>query len=182
MSGYSASANNKWDVSITIPETGPNAGKFVLKSKDSTYTDADYVLITDFGPDDQIALDGSASAYWIGAAPGKLGLDANNVQPGFASTNNFGIYKSSGPIGDGPNLVAHVQTSGLTNIGGLSLNPADLTPANQAFTPNLGPVSSTEDYLGWGQFYRLDGSADECICPAESEHDIGTLVASEDIA
>jgi hypothetical protein len=159
VSGYSASANNKWDVDITLPETGPNAGKFVLKSKDSTYTDADYVLIRDFGPDDQIALDGPASNYWIGAAPGKLGLDANNVQPGLASTDNFGIYKSSGPSGDGPNLVAHVQTSGLTNIGGLSLNPADLTPANHAFTPNPGPVSSTEDYLGWGQFYRLDGSS-----------------------
>lgn len=153
VSGYSASTKNKWDVDITTPETGPNAGKFVLTSNKSTYTDADYVLIMDFGPDDQIALDGSASAYWIGAAPGKLGLDANNVQPGFASTNDFGIYKSSGPSGDGPNLVAHVQTSGLF------LDPADLSPANQAFTPNLGPVSSTEAYLGWGQFYRLDGSS-----------------------
>jgi Ca2+-binding RTX toxin-like protein len=159
VSGYSASAKNKWDVDITIPKEGPDAGKFVLTSNKSTYTDADYVLITDFGPDDQIALDGPASAYWIGAAPGKPDLDANNVQPGFASTDNFGIYKSSGPSGDGPNLVAHVQTSGLMNIGGLSLNPADLTPANHAFTPNPGPVSTTEAYLGWGEFYRLDGSS-----------------------
>jgi hypothetical protein len=157
--GYTSSESNEWDTSISNPETGPNAGRFVLNSRDSTYTDGDYVLITDFDQIDKIGLNRPASEFWIGRAPGKSGLDSNNVRPGEVDPNNFGIYRSSTPGGDGPNLVAHVQTTGLINPGGFSLNPADLSSANHAFTPNLGPVSATEAYLGWGEFYRLDGSS-----------------------
>jgi len=108
---------------------------------------------------DRIGLNRPVSEFWIGRAPGKTGLDSNNVRPGVIDPNNFGIYRFSTPGGDGPNLVAHVQTEGLFSPGGFSLNTADLAPANQAFTPNPGPISATEAYLGWGEFYRLDSSS-----------------------
>ena len=151
-------ARGRLDYRADFPLRG-FAGKFVYSAKDSIYTDADYVVITDFGPDDQIALDGPVSNYWIGAAPGKTGLAANNVSPRFTRTDNFGIYQSSGPAGDGPNLVAEVRMTGYSDPNGFSLNPNDLSTSNQAFTPNLAEISATEAYLGWGRFYSLDGSS-----------------------
>lgn len=157
--GYTSSSNNEWEISTESPEEGLNAGKFVLSTKDSTYTDADYVLITDFSETDKLGLSGLPWDFWIGAAPGKSGLESNNVKPGPVDSKNFGIYRASEAGGNGPNLVAHVQTTGLSVPGGFALSQADLSPANHAFTPNLGTVSSTEAYLGWGEFYRLDGSS-----------------------
>jgi Ca2+-binding RTX toxin-like protein len=155
VSGYTKSTASKWDVSAEEidKKDDPNNGKYKLDLTESTFTDADYVLISDFEASDSIRLDGLLSQYWIGAAPSKSGLGEDNVRPGAAGLTEFGIYKAPTGLKDGPNLVAHIR------LKGWSLAPADLSPSNYAFTPNFGPISAQKEYLGWGAFYKLDGSS-----------------------
>ena len=155
VSGYTASTGNKWDVSAEKieKEDDPNNGKFELDLAESTFTDSDYVFISDFESSDSIRISGDLSQYWIGAAPSKSGLAEDNVRPGSAGLTEFGIYRAPTGLKDGPNLVAHIR------LKGWSLDPADLSSENYAFTPNLGPISDTDLYLGWGEFYRLSGSS-----------------------
>jgi Ca2+-binding RTX toxin-like protein len=155
VSGYTKSTGNKWDVSAEkITDTkNPNVGKYELDLTKSTFTDSDYVLITDFESTDFVSFSGDLANYWIGAAPRKPGLVADNVTPRAAGLTEFGIYKAPTGLKDGPNLVAHILLSGW------SLDPADLSPSNYAFTPNLGPISASKQYLGWGEFYNIAGSS-----------------------
>jgi Ca2+-binding RTX toxin-like protein len=155
VSGYILSEANVWPTSSDLePITeGPNAGLFDLSVQE--WTDADYVLITDFQAGDFMQLADPASDYWIGSAPSS-GLELNNVQPGAPTTTNFGIYRSASPT-SAPNLVAHVNL-----VDGFALNASDIQAGNQAFVPNLanvGGLYSSRDYAGWGTFYQLDGTA-----------------------
>ena len=151
--GYTESTSNKWDVKAELVKEGTSAGKYKYSSKDSIYTDKDFVVITDFQNQDKIRLGGSVSSYWIGAAPS--GAKDNNVKPSAPSTTEFGIYLKGSPGGAGPNLVASVRTEGF------ALTSNDIGAGNLAFTPNLpddnGNASQT--YLGWGKFYNLDTSS-----------------------
>jgi Ca2+-binding RTX toxin-like protein len=155
VSGYTKSQGSKWDVSAEKidKKDDPNDGKFELDLTKSTFTDADYVLISDFEAGDSIRLYGLLSQYWIGAAPSKPGLGEDNVTPRAAGLTEFGLYQAPTGLKDGPNLVAHIR------LKGWSLAPADLSPSNYAFTPNFGPISAQKEYLGWGAFYKLDGSS-----------------------
>jgi len=161
VSGYISSSGSVWEPSVTqsISGDGPFAGWYSYSATDSNYTDFDYVLITDFETGDKIQLDGPSSDYWIGKAPSSSALDENNVEPGAPNLSSFGIYRASSPTGIGPNLVAHVQTSGF------SLSAGDISAGNHAFPPNpgqdsfFGLVSKDDKYFGWEEFYRLDGSS-----------------------
>lgn len=155
VSGYTNSTASKWDVSAEKidKKDDPNNGKFELDLTKSTFTDADYVFISDFESSDSIRIIGDLSQYWIGAAPSKSGLAEDNVRPSLAGLTEFGIYRAPTGLKDGPNLVAHIR------LKGWSLDPADLSSSNYAFPPNFGPISDTDRYLGWGEFYRLSTSS-----------------------
>ena len=155
VAGYTKSTGNKWDVSAEkINITGdPNNGKYEVDLTKSTFTDSDYVFISDFESGDSMLLGGDLSGYWIGAAPSKAGLEANNVTPDAAGSSEFGIYKASADPKEGPNLIAHIR------LKGWSLDATDLSSSNYAFTPNLGPTSASNVRLGWGTFYSLAGSS-----------------------
>ena len=151
--GYAASDSNKWDVKADLVKEGASAGKYKYSSKDSTFTDKDFVVITDFQNQDKIRLAGSASIYWIGGAP--AGIKDNNVKPSAPSTTEFGIYLMGFPGGDGPDLVAKVSTVGF------ALTSNDIGDGNLAFTPNLPDDNgnASQAYLGWGKFYNLETSS-----------------------
>jgi Ca2+-binding RTX toxin-like protein len=159
VSGYIDSAGNKWPTNkdLELIDKGPDAGRFDLSVRE--WTDADYVLITDFQAGDFLQLDEPASNYWIGSAPTKFGLKSDNVKPGAASEIEFGIYKSALPD-QAPNLVAHIKL-----VDGFALNSSDIDASNPnrlAFVPNLAnPTGSyfPRNYAGWGTFYQLDGTA-----------------------
>jgi Ca2+-binding RTX toxin-like protein len=159
VSGYIDSAGNKWPTNknLELIDKGPDAGRFDLTVRE--WTDADYVLITDFQAGDFLQLDKPASNYWIGSAPTKFGLKSDNVKPGAAREIEFGIYESAAPD-QAPNLVAHIKL-----VDGFALNASDIDASNPnrlAFVPNLAnPTGSyfPRNYAGWGTFYQLDGTA-----------------------
>jgi Ca2+-binding RTX toxin-like protein len=166
VSGYTGASNNKWEPSITDYKEGVReidgvevslAGKSEWDPSKSEYTDSDFVLITDFTPnEDFLSLAGRASDYWIGAAPSQF--DTNNVRPltgtGTPDADNFGIYRTGTYGSSAPDLVAQIKTA-----GGISLDVGTLA---QAYTPAPSNPIPTGDkpaqYLGWGTFYKLDGA------------------------
>lgn len=111
VNGYVNSSNNAWEPVYD--------DKKVWKPSDSTYTDSDFVLITDFSPDDIIDV-GTLSDYFIGIAPGSLGEKNLNLPNALPSATQFGIYRRSNSKGN-PDLVAHVKTA-----NGLTLDTANL--------------------------------------------------------
>jgi hypothetical protein len=158
VSGYTGASNNKWETSIADFTEGPNAGQSLWDPSKSEYTDADFVVITDFTPDeDFLSLAGRASDYWIGAAPTDR-YGTNNVRPltgaGTPDAENFGIYRAGAYGSSAPDLVAQIKTA-----GGISLDVGTLA---QAYTPAPSNQIPTGDkpaqYLGWGTFYKLDGA------------------------
>lgn len=155
ISGYRGATNNRWDVSITDFTSPPNAGQSLWDSARSEYTDADFVLVTDFtAGEDFLSLPGSPADYWIGAAP--TGFNTNNVRPltGTATpaAADFGIYRSANYGSGAPDLVAHIQMS-----GGIGL---DIATLQLAYTPAASSQINTGDkasqFLGWGKFYQLE--------------------------
>lgn len=156
VSGYTESEANKWITTkiITVDEQL----KYQLVLGDDSYTDADYVVITDFQAGDRLKLDGAVANYWIGAAP-TPGLNPKNVLPAQPTITNFGIYQSAASSG-APNLVAHINL-----VGGFALNAADIDTdddSKHAFSRNLAGGDGLffkPEYAGWGTFYKLEGSA-----------------------
>jgi Ca2+-binding RTX toxin-like protein len=157
ISGYRGASNNKWEVSITDFTDGPNAGQSLWDSAKSEYTDADFVLITDFTPnEDFLELPGTAANYWIGRAP--TGYDTNNVRPLTGSAdpaaNSFGIYRVGSYGSSSPDLVAHIRTA-----GGIGLDLAQLTLAYAPAASSQIPTNNkSSQFLGWGKFYELDSA------------------------
>jgi hypothetical protein len=157
VNGYRGASNTKWSPSITDFTDGPNAGQSLWDSSKSEYSDADFVLIKDFTPDqDFLALPGTAANYWIGAAPS--GFNTNNVQPLTGTTkpdaDSFGIYRAGTYGSTSPDLVAHILTA-----GGIELDVNTLTPAYAAAASNQIPTADkASQRLGWGQFYELSSA------------------------
>jgi Ca2+-binding RTX toxin-like protein len=157
VSGYTASDTNEWAPSIIDYTEGPLAGKSVWIRIDSVYTDADYVVVDDFEAGDNLQLAGNASNYWIGAAPLGDGIPSSFVDniPLLSylqtpSTTRFGIYTSGTP-----NLVAIVNL-----VGGLSLDTLSLELAFDPAPSNTVDTNSPfRNVLGWGTFWKLEGSS-----------------------
>ena len=191
--GYNSSTTNEWSPDITDYEDGPLAGFSLWKPQESVYTDADYVLIEDFEAGDNLKLSGSTGSYWIGDAPvdrrfptpSSIGPNGNVPLLGYLQTPNttrFGIYTSSSSTG-GPNLVAIVNLVGGMELDTLSLelpdnyNPA---PSNIVATNSL-----FRDHLGWGTFWKLEGSSfskyvNQAYTMEDSYASLETLVRSGD--
>lgn len=156
--GYTGSDANKWSPSYEYNETKDLT---TWDSLGSVYSDGDYVKILDFEAGDNLVLSGLASDYWIGAPATILPTDKlpNNTTPlGYLqkpTSTYFGIY-TAGTAGT-PNLVAVVSL-----VGGLSLDTLTL---QEAFTPVAGnrisgDIADAKDAkLGWGRFWKLDGSS-----------------------
>ena len=155
VNGYTGSDANKWSPSYEYNEE-KNITKWI--KKDSIYADGDYVKILDFEAGDNLVLSGLASNYWIGAPAAILPTNKipSNITPldylVKPSSTYFGIYTAGTP-----NLVAVVSL-----VGGLSL---DMLTLQEAFTPiNGNTISGDVDAaeaakLGWGTFWKLDGSS-----------------------
>ena len=163
ISGYTGASNNKWDPSITDYTVAPNVGKSEWDITKSEYTDADFVVITDFTPDQDYLSLTKATDYWIGVAP--TGYKIDNVRPltgaSLPNATNFGIYKAGtyGSKTGAPDLVAQIQLA-----GGITLNTASLvlvtTPPNTPAQPGTLVLTGTKSdvILGWGNFYKMDGA------------------------
>jgi Ca2+-binding RTX toxin-like protein len=173
ISGYLEASNNKWEPSITDFTVGPSAGQSQWDSSKSEYTDADFVLVTDFTPgQDFLSLSGAATGYWIGVAP--TGFSTNNVSPltGTATpaADSFGIYRSASYGSGSPDLVAHIRTAGGVELDVNRLQLA-YTPAPFDLIPTVDETSTDTNgngtigdrgkafhHLGWGTFYEFDGA------------------------
>jgi hypothetical protein len=112
VSGYTKSTDNQWNPRYN------NSG--VWQPNDSTYTDADFVLITDFTAEDILSF-GNTANFWIGGTP--VGFNSENlnnfVRNGVVPTaTSFGIYTANNST---PNLVAQVNL-----VGGLELDIANI--------------------------------------------------------
>ena len=183
VSGYTASETNEWAPAIIDYTEGPLAGKSVWIRIDSVYTDADYVVVDDFEAGDNLQLAGNASNYWIGAAPSGNGIPSSFVDNipllGYLqtpSTTRFGIYTSGTP-----NLVAIVNL-----VGGLSLDTLSLELAFDPAPSNTVDTNSPfRNVLGWGTFWKLDGSSfsqyvNQAYVQEDSFASLTTLVRSGD--
>jgi hypothetical protein len=182
--GYTSSTTNEWSPEIIDYEDGPLAGFSVwFPQRDkSTYTDADYVVISDFEAGDNLELSGSTSNYWIGAALGNgIPTSFNNNVPllGYLQTpdtSRFGIYTAGTP-----NLVAIVNLAGGLELDRLSLELAyDPAPSNLVATN-----SPFRAHLGWGTFWELEGSSfsnyvNQAYTMEDSYASLETLVRSGD--
>ena len=183
--GYTSSLTNEWSPEIIDYETGPLAGFSVwFPQRDkSTYTDADYVVISDFEAGDNLNLSASTSNYWIGAAPVgngiPTGFDDNVPLLGYLqapNTTRFGIYTAGGP-----NLVAIVNL-----VGGLELDTLSLELAYDPAPSNLVATNSLfRAHLGWGTFWELEGSSfskyvNQAYTMEDSYASLETLVRSGD--
>jgi len=165
ISGYTGASNNKWEPSITDYKDGSLAGNSEWDITKSEYTDADFVVITDFTPDQDFLSLTKAADYWIGVAP--TGYKVDNVRPSTgallpdANATNFGIYKAGtyGSKTGAPDLIAQIQLA-----GGITLDTASLvlvtTPPNTPAQPGtLVPTGTKSDVLlGWGSFWKMDGA------------------------
>jgi len=165
ISGYTGASNNKWEPSITDYKDGSLAGNSEWDIAKSEYTDADFVVITDFTPDEDFLSLTKAADYWIGVAP--TGYKIDNVRPSTGAllpnknATNFGIYKAGtyGSKTGAPDLVAQIQLA-----GGITLDTASLvlvtTPPNIPAQPGtLVPTGTKSDVLlGWGSFWKMDGA------------------------
>jgi Ca2+-binding RTX toxin-like protein len=191
VSGYTASKTNEWAPSIIDYTQGPLAGYSVWEGYGkSTYTDADYVVISDFEVGDNLKLPDAVSNYWIGAAPADDSIPEKfekNIplldyleKP---NTTRFGIYDNS----DKPNLVAIVNL-----VGGLALDTLTLDLVDDW---DIGPDSDgrykqitgspNSNYLGWGTFWELEGSSfaqyvNKAYLQDDSFASLTTLVRSGD--
>ncbi len=155
--GYTGSDVNEWSPSYTYNETKDITTWDSDRSK-SVYSDGDYVKILDFEAGDNLVLSGPASNYWIGAPATNLPTEntPSNIAPlGYLdrpTSTYFGIYTAGTP-----DLVAVVSL-----VGGLALDTLTL---QEAFTPiNGDTISGDVDAakaakLGWGTFWKLDGSS-----------------------
>lgn len=116
VNGYTNAQNTRWD-----PVYRSNDGNWNRDA--STYTDADYVLITDFTSRDFISL-GNNDDFVIGRAPSGAFGENNLRQPDAApGATEFGVFRRFNNRGN-PDLVAHVVTA-----GGLTLDTANLGAA-----------------------------------------------------
>ena len=163
ISGYTGASNNKWDASITDYKDGANAGKSEWDITKSEYTDADFVVITDFTPDEDFLSLTKAADYWIGAAPTDYKID--NVRPlrgaSLPNATNFGIYKAGtyGSKTGAPDLVAQIRLAGGITLDTSSLAFVTTTPNTPAQPDTLVPTGTKSDViLGWGNFYKMDGA------------------------
>lgn len=177
VSGYTKSEANNWIKAESI--TVNDVLRYELDVQDDSYTDADYVVITDFQAEDMLQLDGDVSDYWIGAAP-TSGLTAKNVSPGQPTETNFGIYKSAASSG-APNLVAHINL-----VGGFELDSSEIDyddATKHAFARNLpggDGLFFSPEFAGWGTFYKLEGTnfATNNIATADNPYTQQTSTAS----
>jgi hypothetical protein len=131
--GYTDARNNEWDPQYNSSD--------VWLPQQSTYTDSDFVLISDFTARDIIDL-GSTQSFVIGRAPSYIGennLRLPNIAP---DSTNFGIFRLSNNSGN-PDLVAHVRTA-----NGLTLNTSNL---GSAIDPSVAGDGSR------GIFYAING-------------------------
>jgi len=113
--GYTDAQNTRWD---------PSYDRGVWVPNDSTYTDADFVLIRDFTSQDIIDV-GNTNDFVIGRAPGYVGENNLWLPTTPPSPNNFGVFRLSNGSGN-PDLVAHVMTAdGLTLDTANLVNPID---------------------------------------------------------
>jgi hypothetical protein len=137
--GYINASNNRWDPVYA-------GDSQVWNPRASTYTDSDYVLITDFTGEDIINLGTLESLpdFVIGRAPGYVGENNLSSPDSTTAVNNFGIFRKSNLKGD-PDLVAHVRTA-----GGLQLDATSLVPGNE-FQPRAATDGSR------GVFYEIAG-------------------------
>jgi Ca2+-binding RTX toxin-like protein len=183
VSGYTNSTSNEWAPSIIDYTEGPLAGKSVWISIDSVYTDADYVVVDDFEAGDNLELLGNASDYWIGAPVGDdipPSFGSQNIAPFFGGpeslAKSFGIYTAGTP-----NLIAVVNL-----VGGLELDTLTLQLAFDPAPSNTVPTNSSfRNVLGWGTFWRLEGSSfaeyvNQPYVAADSFADLTSLVRSGD--
>jgi hypothetical protein len=130
--GYRGSKNNVWD-SVYDADS-----KWIPDN--SKYTDADFVLITDFSAQDIIDLGGGD--FVIGRAPGFVGENNLWLPNQAPNATNFGIFHL--PDGSNtPDLVAHVRTD-----NGLTL---DINNLGSPIDPSSAGDSSR------GIFYAIDG-------------------------
>lgn len=163
ITGYAGASNNKWNPDITDYNEGVKAGKSEWDITKSEYTDADFVVITDFTPnEDYLSLSGSPASYWIGAAP--TGYNVDNVRPltgaSLPDATNFGIYKAGtyGSKTGAPDLVAQIKLSGniKLDIAKLAFVTAPSAPATNGTLVDTASKSGV--MLGWGNFWKLDGA------------------------
>jgi Ca2+-binding RTX toxin-like protein len=163
ISGYTGASNNKWAPAITDYKDGDNVGNSEWDITTSEYTDADFVVIADFTPNqDFLSLANAADQYWIGVAP--TGYKIDNVRPltgaSLPDATNFGIYKAGtyGSKTGAPDLVAQIKLA-----GGITLNTAALDFVTEPSTPaEPGTLVLTGEksdvMLGWGSFWKMDGA------------------------
>jgi hypothetical protein len=132
--GYTGAQNNKWE---------PKYQDNIWNRNESTYTDSDYVLITDFSVNDILDF-GTVSDFWIGGTPS--GINEGNlndfVRGGLSpGASEFGIYRANNT---NPDLVAHVRLA-----GGLELDVANIATWTRVDPGGDGSI---------GIFYEIDSS------------------------
>ena len=134
--GYTNASNNGWDPTYSgTPE--------VWRPVTSTYTDSDFVLITDFTVGDILDF-GTPSDFWIGGTPNgfREGNLNDFVRGGLApSATDFGIYRADNTS---PDLVARVSLS-----GGLELDVANIGSWTRVDPGGDGSI---------GIFYQIDNN------------------------
>jgi hypothetical protein len=166
-SRYRDSKSNIWDVKVITtdisakdPITGVTTPRFQHEwnKVDSTYTDFDFVIITDFDANDNLELAGTTAQYSIGNLPTDLTAPGGKVGTKGAdlSAGAFGIYYTGATYGlTEPNLVAVIQTADLTLRGNLTARPT--VPSPQTSPSAVTPAAP----FGWddgNDFYLLAGT------------------------
>jgi hypothetical protein len=147
--------NNTWAPEVVGITQGALAGYSVWDQSKSAYKDGAYAVIQDFEAGDNLQLEGATGSYWIGVDP----IVEPPAYPATLNAGHFGIYQINGNGGK-PNLVAVVNL-----VGGLSLDTQSLELAFEPVAPDSAgrfkalTGSTAAGYLGWGTFWKLEGSS-----------------------